>query len=215
MQPFCDVDYDIFELLGDIEVSWVPSPRHWQLNPASYSFTDFDETVYDILCCPICVGIAPLGVFYECTHECCVRCDERSVQNTCAQCRKPRRTGIQTKNQKENCERIFQFNKVINDLSFQCPCTKCKPIHYTNTEMIVCPRRFVCPLLGTRGCTFTGSEAGIREHLIAYHPIQNLWDDYRASVLTKRVRENILSVWCEMDELVAALCSQTGPNLYG
>jgi hypothetical protein len=208
-QPFRDMYYNVFELLGEIEVAWIPHHRHWRLSPAAYSDAGFDTAMYEIMSCPICSDIAPLWFFYECTHQCCVRCSEWNVQKTCPQCRRTRRRGEQTTKQKEFDERACQFNAVINNLWFQCPCTICEPVRYTKTKSTSCPRRFVCPLLGTHGCTFAGSRPRIREHLVEYHSMEKLWNEYRADVFTDRVKASIPSTWCEIDDLVAVLCKRT------
>jgi hypothetical protein len=205
MQPYKDKERELFSLLAKIPIAWVPHSRGWELSNSSYSEENCEALSESIVSCPICVTITPLMLFYECTHECCRLCKTRNEQKLCSQCRRPERVSTWVKTSEEL--RLVQFNRVLSELLYRCPCEigKCKPKKLCEVQRSKCPARFVCPLLGMDGCEFKGPRRAMHRHITRVHTMVLLWKAYRESAIVDGVKESNLSAWCNEGQLIQSL----------
>jgi ribosomal protein L37E len=206
MQPYKDKEVEFFNLLAKIPVSWLPHWQSWELSNSSYSDSNCKILSESVVSCPICITISPLGLFYECTHECCMRCNSHNKEKVCSRCGQPERklTRLLTR---EDEVRIIQFNQVYLELSYRCPCGvgKCKPKKLFELEKATCPIRFVCPLLGMQDCKFRGSRNAVLKHLRKFHSMEGLWKEYREGTTEAGIHEADPSVWRNEEQLLRLL----------
>jgi hypothetical protein len=209
MKPFKDTQDALFRLLSHTPIEWIPaSSTSWELSKAAYADTNLVELSESIMSCPICLEISSLGLYYQCTHECCILCVRRNKQKLCGQCRKPSRPDLwRPRNVIVPCnptmddDRLGQFNGVIKELLYHCPCKtgNCNPTTFANAHETQCPGRFICPLdRDDEGCGFdTGVDQSnlLLAHLMDCHPMENLWRDYAVMRISDKITENVTSPW--------------------
>ena len=209
MQPFRDTQDALFRLIMQMRYAWIPCPStSWELSHSAYATHNLTELLESVLSCPICLEISNLGLYYECTHECCESCQERNEQRLCGQCRKPQRLNGHTPNTMDD-DRLRQFNDVLKKILYRCPCGQgdCKHTTFADAHKSECPHRLMCPLAGDKGCSFRAGAGHklLLAHLTEFHPIEHLWERYRSAMFRAKVQADITDPWIMKDKLIELL----------
>jgi hypothetical protein len=216
LKPFRDTQDALFRLLSYMKMEWIPeSSTRWELSKSDYADTSLTELSESVLSCPICLDISSLGLYYQCTHECCNRCVQRNEQKLCGQCRKPPRSSGNNPTPADDA-RLHQFNGVIEKLMYCCPCGRksCQSTAFADAHNSQCPYRFSCPLAGD-DCSFragVGQEGTdiLHAHLTQCHPMEDLWDKYILEMIDKKIEENIVDPWIDTNKLAVVLGAAHG-----
>jgi hypothetical protein len=212
MQPFGDTQDALFRLLSHMRITWIPeSSTVWELSKLAYADTNLTELSESVLSCPICLEISSLGLYYTCTHECCSSCAHMNEQKVCGQCRQPPRPSGDHATEVDDA-RLRQFNGVMENLLYRCPCGResCTPTTFTDAHNSQCPGRFLCPLKGDNGCRFAegaGDTNLLVAHLMQCHPMKHLWAKCESDILAKRINRNIVCPWTDKFKLIGLLGS--------
>jgi hypothetical protein len=212
MHPFRDTQDALFRLLSYMKMEWIPeSSTRWELSKTAYAESKLTELSESVLSCPICLEISSLGLYYDCTHECCESCERKNEQKLCGQCRKPPRPSGNNPTTADDA-RLRQFNGVLEKIMYACPCGRdtCKPTTFANAHKSECPYRFSCPLAGNNDCEFR-ADAGqqgtisLHAHLKQCHSMEWEWDRYILELIVEKVDENVPHPWIDKYELIEVL----------